>query len=874
LNKGLSGVEYKSLRVAQEVVLLIMVSAGPWLYGAVHPGFELLLDLGLLLLLGLWALRMLLERRVTLVRCPVTLLLGVLLLLGLWQLTPLPAELLRTIAPATAHLYEGLLPERQESPPPAGPLPPIPAAGATLSLYPEGTRGECYRLLAVLLLFAVVGNNLGTPQVLQRLAVVTVVNGTALCMFAVVQFFTSRPDMLYWTYPAQARVFGPFVSKNLFPFYVNVCLCLGIGLLLARWRSAPPDAAQGSYPGYRRRASALREVLTRLLQDAPSLWLLVAIAFMASTVALSLSRGGFVALVCAVGLAVVLVRTPSRAWMRLAAVTAVGGLALFFLSWIGMSAVQQRLHTLWTPEKADQTRVPLWLRVLPLAGEFPLWGTGLGSFRYVELWRRGPTPLDPDAAQNDTLAVESLQIDHAHNDFIEILVEAGFPGLLVMLTVLVLVYRYGLRAVFRAPSRQTASLALGGICGLTAVVVHSLVDFGMRAPAIALLTVVLCALLSAVGSVGVPALAGSSAPKAGTPTPAAGTWELRLAGVAPIIGATLVVVLGLLLCTRLWREHRVERLQAAAARIPADAADRRQLQLPYLEAAARLAPNDPMVRMEVAHAHTELLEAQLAPLDQRVRFGAPVDNVLLGPALPLALPGGFAVVVVGPAWNLHWFGRGALEMRAREEAVNKHVPPALHHYVAARNACPLVPEAQLALGVNADRLPGAQPREVYFQRAQFLSPRMPEVWYYSGLDHLTRNQPEQAWQDWRQCLALSDRYLDAILFRSVRLLNARQLLAKVLPAQPHRIVQAGDRLFSRPDKQSAHADFLRNALASFDPREQSLSVNELRYELARLLVLRNDDQQAMQQLLLVLESQPDHKKARALYRDLERKLGK
>src|SRR5262249_25855876 len=141
----------------------------------------------------------------------------------------------------------------------------------------------------------------------------------------------------------------------------------------------------------------------------------------------------------------------------------------------------------------------MWQRTLRVVPAFPLWGTGLGTFRYVELWQRGTTPLNPDAARQGALAIEPVVADHAHNDFVEILIEAGVPGPLTVLAMLVFVYRSGLRAAWRRDRGRTASLALGGVCGLTAVVVHSLVDFGMRAPAIALLTTVVCAALCAAG---------------------------------------------------------------------------------------------------------------------------------------------------------------------------------------------------------------------------------------------------------------------------------------------------------------------------------------------------------------------------------------
>src|SRR6202035_3042684 len=107
----------------------------------------------------------------------------------------------------------------------------------TLSLTPEATRDYCFRLLAVLLLFAVVRTHLAGAAVLQRLAVVLVANGFALCLFGVIQRLTSPPTMLYWTYPSLGTVFGPFVSRNMFTYYVNMCLGLGIGLILVR--SAP-----------------------------------------------------------------------------------------------------------------------------------------------------------------------------------------------------------------------------------------------------------------------------------------------------------------------------------------------------------------------------------------------------------------------------------------------------------------------------------------------------------------------------------------------------------------------------------------------------------------------------------------------------------
>src|SRR5262249_60075605 len=130
----------------------------------------------------------------------------------LCQITPLPQGVLSFLSPETTALYETLLPATQEKLP--GDYAPADlgtAAGSTISLYPAATRHECYRLLAVLLLFVVVRNNLGSAASLWRLAGGLVCNGVALCLFGVVRDYTSPPRRVYWAYPTRGEVVGACV---------------------------------------------------------------------------------------------------------------------------------------------------------------------------------------------------------------------------------------------------------------------------------------------------------------------------------------------------------------------------------------------------------------------------------------------------------------------------------------------------------------------------------------------------------------------------------------------------------------------------------------------------------------------------------------
>ena len=86
----------------------------------------------------------------------------------------------------------------------------------------------------MILLFAVVRNNVASPASFRRLSLALVINGSLMSVFALVQFFTSAHNTVYWTYQTQGAVFGPFICRTHFPFYVNVCIGAGIGLLVGR----------------------------------------------------------------------------------------------------------------------------------------------------------------------------------------------------------------------------------------------------------------------------------------------------------------------------------------------------------------------------------------------------------------------------------------------------------------------------------------------------------------------------------------------------------------------------------------------------------------------------------------------------------------
>ncbi|HXG09752.1 MAG TPA: O-antigen ligase family protein [Gemmataceae bacterium] len=884
-----------------EVIVLSLVCLSPWAFGGVEP-YQGLLYAGVAVLLVLWALRMLAAGKLTWRKCPVILCLTGLVVLGLWQIAPLSEEVVRRYSQTYAELRAQLLPAETEVLPSedglAGPAPRV--SGPTLSLNPGGTWNQILQLLAVLALFAVVRNNLPAEAGLRRLSVVAVANGTLLALFALVQFFTSPSHRLYWRFDSEGAVFGPFICRNHFPFYLNLCIGLGLGLLLAfraggveaglpdrgrrrhfqsrRGRSRPPGAGGGSF------------LLGGWLEDPRALWLGAALALMISSVLCSLSRGGFLALLgaAAVCLAVKLTLAPRfrRPGVLLLALTAAGALAV----WFGLDRIQARLGTLWEGGALDH-RLPMWINTLPLFLKAPYVGSGYGTFVLVEpLTRDGP-------------AFGNLVFDHAHNDYLEALIEGGLFRLLVSLLAIGLVLGFGYRAARRYRGRRAGGLALGALFAFTTVVIHSVGDFGLHIPAVAILTTVIAAYLCSLGS------SPLSRTEAGTSAePDTGQYVqyvMRLGGVGPVLGAGVACALAGLLFFGGWQNSRAERLRIEAAALAVEPSPENQrLRLEKLRQAAELAPNSAAVQLALARAHLDDFEAAVARREERDLLG----NTLGSAALP-ALPGTGSPPVLGPAAEAASVLAAAAVRQQHdggeaEQLRRDHLIPALGHYLRARDLCPLLAEPHEKLGEYAHYLTRAEPRFVYLARAARLCPHDARLWYLCGRE-LLEDDPDLACKNWRRSLELSDQYLDDILALSAGRLDPDQILEEVLPDRPDVLVTAAVRLYPDPEDEEKRRPLLERALAAQEQQPARLKARDLhlrgsicaalgqeeeavtayrealaleplqvewRFELAGLLHQQGRLQEARRELITLLQRQPKNWKARKLLEAVAREI--
>jgi O-antigen ligase len=273
---------------------------------------------------------------------------------------------------------------------------------------------------------------------------------------------------------------GTFVNRNHYAGMLELAGACGFGLLAAGIRIRPA-------------AESPIEWLRRVLQAVLGTRLLVRVGLAVIVVALVLTRSrmgnvGFFFGLTLAGLAAIIYWRPLPKlliWLLLS-IVAVDVLVLG--AWVGVEKLAERVadtRLLATPS-AEQQLAGVAVDVAnPEPNEGERWAVAAAG---LHLWYQRPW-LGHGAGAFRTLfpsakpASVTLFYDHAHNDYVELLVERGALGLLLwlaaVLTLLVLAVQ-----VLRAPGDSLRrGLALASIAGGSALLLHAMVDFNMQIPA-------------------------------------------------------------------------------------------------------------------------------------------------------------------------------------------------------------------------------------------------------------------------------------------------------------------------------------------------------------------------------------------------------
>ena len=438
------------------IVLLLIVVLSPWAMGSVNFWSQRWITVGILFCLGFWWFETALNSKKKQVFPYLFFPLVIGLFIGWFQTIGLPDWLAGIVLGRQQELYE------------------LYSAQADPKLSISLDRDQTWQQIN-LLVMAIGGLLLGcryfrTKRDLAVLMTVGTLNGVAIALFSIWHKMTADYATIFWVIPLEIRteVYGPFVNPNNCAGYLLLCLACAIGLLpivmSEKKNSGENSVTSNGMPIWHRMYYNALEFISEL--TAKKMAVLIAIVIISFGVLGSLSRGGVVALLAG-GMGTLLLygmaRKPKNSGLLF---LALGGMVLALSTWIGVGdKIVKQFEQIDVADvsKAD-IRLQLWKDMLPSTREMGIFGSGLGSHKSVHRLYR--------THKEDALYV------YAENQYIQALIEAGWPGLILFLIAWFILYKLISLMLNDGKSPSTIGAAALGLFLFFSQAVASIFDFG------------------------------------------------------------------------------------------------------------------------------------------------------------------------------------------------------------------------------------------------------------------------------------------------------------------------------------------------------------------------------------------------------------
>jgi O-antigen ligase len=417
-----------------------------------------------LLLSTLWVWRMQASAALTVLkqyRWPLGLLAGM-VLLSWFQVTPLPMGLIGFLSPNTVEFQR-------------------PAVAQTISMDVFQTQAMASLAYVYFAAFFVTVLTVRDTQRLDRLAQLLVWSGVLQGVLGAVLYSFQAEYRIFYVNVSHTRMIGTFVNQNSLAGYLCMCLSIGIGLMLARLGKGDEQE--------------LKHWKTRVVNAiaftlSPKMRLRLLLIVMVIALVLTRSRMGntaFFASMVIVGLFAVIIARKT-APQTIALIVSLIVIDVFVVgTWVGLEKVVERIQETELSvsdggkSESVEARTMAARTSLPIIKDFPLFGTGGGSFYNIFLSYRTPS-------------YGYTFVDHTHNDYVEIATDYGLVGLGLLAALVAATFATVIRVLARRKSRLPWGIAFGVAMSMVALLFHSTVDFNLQIPSNALSMVVILAM--------------------------------------------------------------------------------------------------------------------------------------------------------------------------------------------------------------------------------------------------------------------------------------------------------------------------------------------------------------------------------------------
>ncbi|MFZ2631251.1 MAG: O-antigen ligase family protein [Desulfosalsimonadaceae bacterium] len=372
----------------------------------------------------------------------------------LFQTLPLPGNFIKFLSPATYDIYHhwsGLI----------GPVNWIP-----LSIHPRATLMEFFRFSAYVLFYVIGIQFLSDRSLLKKTVAAIAWFAVLLSILVIVEFITESPDhtalnetVLWIRHLSHGGTpAGPYVNRNHYAGLMEMIFPLVLSLFLA-------------YRPTMTKVPFKKKIADFLNQKQVHYHFLfgTAAVLSATSIFLSISRGGIISLTLSMGIfaLLLLLKTQKKKQGFLIALIIV--LVLLFTGTRGWDAIFKRFENIRNQSGEiilQSDRFIMWDDSKEIIKDFPFFGTGAGTYANIY-------PGYRTLPGNDILK-------HAHNDYIEFLCTGGIILTALMLFCLFSIFLFAARAYGIRREKFSICLFIGCITSVSAILIHSFVDFNMQ----------------------------------------------------------------------------------------------------------------------------------------------------------------------------------------------------------------------------------------------------------------------------------------------------------------------------------------------------------------------------------------------------------
>jgi len=343
---------------------------------------------------------------------------------------------------------------------------PVPAVGS-LSLAPYLTRLAIGELIVYFVFFAIAFVFINNQNRLRKIVLMIIIFGAGMAFFGILQYLSSPGTIYGIALTGDTIPFASFINTHPFASFMEMTIGITLGLLLDQ-----------AIPKNKR------------------IFLIIAFVIMVIALVFTNSRGGMLSFLGVLGFIAAAHLLRKFKGQKLSAsnnyvrnlISVSGGLALVLVSFsaaimLGGNQILLRGIGLQNPDDVSNGRMDFWRGAWKIFLDHPILGAGLDAygtaFTRYDTWNG------------------MYRIEQSHNDYLQILADAGILGFACVAAFIFLLFRQGLQVIGASSDRFRRGVAIGALAGCFGILIHSIFDFPLRISSNAFFFLILTVLATA-----------------------------------------------------------------------------------------------------------------------------------------------------------------------------------------------------------------------------------------------------------------------------------------------------------------------------------------------------------------------------------------